>query len=64
MRTIDCDLDHYLSRSHEWFIFMCEHPEVRTKRILIKLYNAYMLCASHFYLLIQNTDSNAQSILN
>lgn len=55
MRTIDCDLDHYLNRSHEWFCFLCEHPEIRTKRLIRKLYNNYMLSAGHYYILSNNT---------
>lgn len=52
---IHFDLDHYLLRSHEWFCFLCEHPEIRTKRLIRKLYNNYMLSAGHYYILSNNT---------
>lgn len=58
------EIEHYLIRSHEWFVFLAMHPEVRTKKLLKKLYNQEILSAGHFYLLNQNTDENAESILN
>lgn len=48
-------LEHYLQRSHEWFCFLCEHEEFRTKRLIRKLYNNYMLSAGHYYILSNNT---------
>ena len=53
---IHFDLDHYFARSSEWFNFMLKHPEKRTRHLLVKLYNRYMLTATHFYLLHNNID--------
>ena len=58
------EIEHYLIRSHEWFVFLATHPEIRTRHIVIKLYNMEILSAGHYYLLIQNTDNNAESVLN
>lgn len=52
---IHFDLDHYFARSSEWFNFMLEHPEIRTKQLIRKLYNNYMLSAGHYYILSNNT---------
>ena len=62
-KTFD-EIEHYIIRSHMWFVFLCEHPEVRTKRLIKKMYNDGILAAGHYYLLNQNTLDNVQSILN
>ena len=54
-KTMNCNLEHYLQRSHEWFCFLCEHEELRTKRLIRKLYNNYMLSVGHYYILSNNT---------
>lgn len=48
------ELNHYFARSEAWFDFMLRHPEKRTKHLLIKLYNLYMLDAISFHILINN----------
>ena len=48
------ELNHYFKRSECWFDFLMRHPEHRTRHILVKLYNKYMLDAVSFHILIQN----------
>lgn len=51
-------LEHYLARSHEWFEFMLVHPEFRTRRIVLKLYERYMLSLGHTKILLDNLNEN------
>lgn len=49
------ELDHYFKRAEIWFDFLVRHPEYRTRHILVKLYNNYMLDAVSFHILSNNT---------
>lgn len=50
------DIDHYFQRAEAWFDFMLRHPEKRTRHLLVKLYNNYMLDAVSFYILLKNAN--------
>lgn len=51
------EINHYFQRAEAWFDFMLRHPEKRTKHLLIKLYNNYMLDSIGFHILLQNTNA-------
>lgn len=51
------ELKHYFERSEEWFNFLLEHPEYRTLRIIMKLYNKYMLDAVACHILLSNLNN-------
>ena len=51
------ELDHYFKRAEIWFDFLMRHPEYRTRHILMKLYNKYMLDAVSFRILLNNTNA-------
>ena len=48
------ELEHYFARAEAWFDFMLRHPEKRTRHLIVKLYNNYMLDAVSFHILIHN----------
>ena len=51
------EIKHYFQRSEAWFDFLTRHPEYRTRHILVKLYNKYMLDAVSFHILLNNTNA-------
>ena len=49
-------LEHYTARSREWFYFLLEHPQFRTRHIICKLYGNYMLSVGHTKILLDNLE--------
>lgn len=54
-RKLD-NLEHYTARSKEWFYFLLEHPQFRTRHIVCKLYERYMLSLGHTKILLDNLE--------
>ena len=54
MENDTMELEHYFARAETWFDFMLRHPEKRTRHLIVKLYNNFMLDAVSFHILIQN----------
>lgn len=58
------ELKHYFERSEAWYDFLMNHPEYRTRHIIIKLYNNYMLDGITCHLLLKtlnNTIANKEN---
>ena len=51
------ELNHYFQRAEAWFDFLMCHPEKRTRHIILKLYNRYMLDAVTCHILLNNTNA-------